>query len=173
MTDTYLTDLLERAADHSHVGPAPLNDVVEGATRRRRRHRARLSVVMSAAAIIVAIGGGGFITALDRDSNEQPSPTSSSGPTPSTTDDAEGLSLPCPTSDQQRVDLDVLGPGRPSPQEAVAPYVDGRHESMAVTEQDQAAIVYVQTADGTVTQVFKARKRIDGWWPDSYSECVR
>ena len=55
MTDQNLTDLLERAADRTQVGPPPLDDMLA-----RARHVRRRAVLLTAAAsaVVVAVAGG-------------------------------------------------------------------------------------------------------------------
>lgn len=78
--------------------------------------------------------------------------------------------LVCPASDQTAVDLDVPGPGKSTPEAAVAPFADG--STTLVNETEGSATVNALGADGTVTRVFKVTQRKDGWWPDSYTECA-
>ncbi|MET9316898.1 PASTA domain-containing protein [Kribbella sp. NPDC003505] len=63
MTD--LTDLLERTAAHTPVGPPPLDALRAGATRRRRR---RTAGITGAAAVAVAavVGGTTLLTSPER-----------------------------------------------------------------------------------------------------------
>jgi len=57
LTDlTDLTDLLERAADRSRVGLAPLNEMVTRTRRTRRRRRALGVSAAACAAILVLVG---------------------------------------------------------------------------------------------------------------------
>ncbi|TDW16026.1 PASTA domain-containing protein [Kribbella kalugense] len=60
MIETKLTDLLERTADQTPVGPPPLGAVRTGAVRRRR-HR-RTAVLSAAAAVAVVIAGTTVLT---------------------------------------------------------------------------------------------------------------
>lgn len=78
--------------------------------------------------------------------------------------------LGCPASEQTVVDLDVPGPGKSTPEEAVAAFADG--STTVVSETEGTATVNVLGADGTVARVFQATQRKDGWWPDSYTECA-
>lgn len=78
--------------------------------------------------------------------------------------------LGCPASEQTAVDLDVPGPGKSTPEEAVAPFADG--PTTVVDETEGAATINALGADGTVARVFRVTQRKDGWWPDSYTECA-
>lgn len=60
MIETKLTDLLERTADQTPVGPPPLDAVRTGAVRRRRRRRT--AVLSAAAAVAVVIAGTTVLT---------------------------------------------------------------------------------------------------------------
>ena len=78
---------------------------------------------------------------------------------------------PCPNSSRKSVDLDIPGPGQPTPQLAVAPYALG--SAIVISEENGAATVLGLAGYGEPTRVFKVTKREDGWWPDSYVECPR
>ncbi len=82
----------------------------------------------------------------------------------------EDLALPCPVAEQRGVDFDVPGPGRPTPEEAVAPYSEGR--KLVVGEQDDETVVFALAPDGEVVRVFSVSKHRDGWWPEGYAECL-
>ena len=69
-------------------------------------------------------------------------------------------------------DLDIPGPGRPTPEEAVAPYAEGGDELTAEPSGDRTATVHVLDEDGEVVQVFQVSRHRDGWWPDSITECT-
>lgn len=83
--------------------------------------------------------------------------------------DTSARSLPCDETEQTGVRLDVPGPGRPSPEEAVAPFAGAL--TLAAHERDGGTTVLGLRADETVFRVFKVTKRDDGWWPDGYREC--
>jgi hypothetical protein len=55
MTHQHLTDLLERAAARTEVGPPPLDDMRRGVARRRRRHAVVGGVGLTVAAVAGAI----------------------------------------------------------------------------------------------------------------------
>jgi hypothetical protein len=59
MIETKLTDLLERTADQTPVGPPPLNALRTGAAHRRHRRTAGLA---AAAAVAVVIGATSLLT---------------------------------------------------------------------------------------------------------------
>lgn len=83
---------------------------------------------------------------------------------------ASAASLLCAESEQTAVDLDVPGPGRPTPEEAVAPYADAL--TLVVHQGDDGTTVLGLHADKTVARVFDVTKRGDGWWADGYRECL-
>lgn len=78
MTDDHLTELLERAADRVHVGPAPVDAMVGDADRRRRR-RALTLTLASAAAVVAVAGGTAVLSSTGGASGPQPPAAS---PTP-------------------------------------------------------------------------------------------
>ena len=84
---------------------------------------------------------------------------------------AEDLSLPCPPSEQGGTALDIPGPGRPTPEQAVAPYAGGGEVTTVADEERGSAVVHVLGPDGKVFRTFQVSKRVDGWWPDGYLEC--
>jgi heat shock protein HslJ len=55
MTHHDLTDLLERAADRTDVGPPPVDALLRGVRRRRRRHAVLGGVAVTAVSVAVAI----------------------------------------------------------------------------------------------------------------------
>ncbi len=67
------------------------------------------------------------------------------------------------------VDLDIPGPGTPTPEEAVAPYLNAY--VIADVEEEQTSATVTAEAPGGATRVFDLTLRDDGWWPDSYVEC--
>ncbi|HEY3562384.1 MAG TPA: PASTA domain-containing protein [Kribbella sp.] len=77
MTD--LTDLLERTAAHTPVGPPPLDALRAGAARRRRRRTAGLAAV-SVVAVGAVIAGSNLMT-----SHRPTTPVTSPGPAPAAT----------------------------------------------------------------------------------------
>jgi len=80
--------------------------------------------------------------------------------------------LSCPFSEQTRAALDIPGPGQPTPQEAVAPFL-GSLSISAVHTKERAAQVIANDADGAAVIVYTLTKQEDGWWPDGYTECRR
>lgn len=80
--------------------------------------------------------------------------------------------LSCPFSEQTRVALDVPGPGQPTPQDAVAPFL-GSLSISAVNTKERAAQVIASDADGAAVIVYSLTQQEDGWWPDGYTECRR
>jgi heat shock protein HslJ len=78
--------------------------------------------------------------------------------------------LPCATSRQTAVDLDVSGPGRSTPEQAVTPFAGGLSVVVARQRADTAT-VHAMNADGGVARVFTVTRHPDGWWPDGYTEC--
>lgn len=68
------------------------------------------------------------------------------------------------------VDLDIPGPGMPTPEEAVAPYLDA-YVVTDVEAQQRSATVTTET-DGGAIRVFTLTRRDDGWWPDGYIDCT-
>lgn len=80
------------------------------------------------------------------------------------------LVLDCGASQPLGTDLDIPGPGRATPEKAVAPYAEGLD---LVAEQSGRAAVVFGLTDGEVVRQFQARKHDDGWWPDGYTECTR
>lgn len=91
-----------------------------------------------------------------------------------TVSDAEAptpkLVLDCGASQPLGTDLDVPGPGRATPEKAVAPYAEGMD---LIAEQSGGTAVVFGVTDGEVVRQFQARERNDGWWPDGYTECTR
>jgi hypothetical protein len=82
---------------------------------------------------------------------------------------ATASALPCDEADQTRVALDTPGPGRPTPEEAVAPYAGAL--KLVAQEGDQRTSVLGLRADDSVFRVFDVSRHDDGWWPDGYREC--
>lgn len=80
MTEPKWTELLERAADRTAVGPAPLAAMRAGAARRRRR-RALAATALGGAAIVAVIGGTALVTTPGVGPQEPRPPAASGGPT--------------------------------------------------------------------------------------------
>lgn len=111
-------------------------------------------VVVIAAVATVASGCGGSTSAQQED------------PTPSAVPET---ALTCADTEQSRVDLDVPGPGQPSPEEAVAPYAGALE--LASREVDGDTVVVGLRQDGSVFRMYHVSMHADGWWPDGYAEC--
>jgi hypothetical protein len=88
---------------------------------------------------------------------------------PSALASASTSTLPCSESEQRYVAWDVPGPGRPTPEEAVAPHA-GALTLVAHQGGDGMTVLGLRT-DGTVFRVFDVTQSDDGWWPDGYREC--
>lgn len=91
MTEQNLTDLLERAAERTHVGPPPLDEMLARARHGRRRRTVLLTAAASAA-VLVAVGGTAVLSGPGSDSQPDagpaggsvsPAPTGSMSPGPS------------------------------------------------------------------------------------------
>jgi len=95
----------------------------------------------------------------------QGSSTAMRAPTPSARADA----LPCADGGQSHVALDVPGPGRPTPQQAVAPYAGALE--LVTADVDEGTVVLGLRHDDSVFRVYRVTERSDGWWPDGYAEC--
>ena len=78
MTDDHLSELLDRAAERVHVGPAPV-DAMVGAADRARRRRALTLTLASAAAVVAVAGGTAALSSSDGAPGPQPPAAS---PTP-------------------------------------------------------------------------------------------
>jgi heat shock protein HslJ len=84
MTDSeLLTELLERAAERTNVGPPPLEHMVAGA-RRKRRRRAMLLTAATAAAVVAAVGVTAVLSTPGGNPERDPTPATSASPEPST-----------------------------------------------------------------------------------------
>lgn len=81
MTEPKWAELLERAADRTAVGPAPLEAMRAGAARRRRR-RALSATVLGAAAVVAVIGGTALLTTPSVGPQAPRPPAASDGPGP-------------------------------------------------------------------------------------------
>lgn len=81
-----------------------------------------------------------------------------------------GSTLSCPYPERRMVSLDIPGPGRPTPEEAVAPYANGT--TVVVRQKRGTAVVHVLDPDGNVVRIFEVTRHDDGWWPDGYTECA-
>lgn len=89
MTDQNLTNLLERAADRTQVGPPPLDDMLARGRHVRRRRTVLLSAAASAA-VVGVVGGTAVLSGLSSapqrgptaaDTSVSPSVTTGSSPT--------------------------------------------------------------------------------------------
>jgi hypothetical protein len=79
------------------------------------------------------------------------------------------LVLDCGALQPLGTDLDVPGPGRATPEKAVAPYADGLD---LVAEQSGGTAVVYSVREGEVVRQFGTSRHDDGWWPDGYMECT-
>ncbi|MEU4601436.1 PASTA domain-containing protein [Kribbella sp. NPDC023972] len=77
MIESKLTDLLERAADHTTPGPPPIDAMYAGAGRRRRRRTVALCA-SAAFAVLAATGGTALLV------NTRPAPEDAAPPIAST-----------------------------------------------------------------------------------------
>jgi hypothetical protein len=80
------------------------------------------------------------------------------------------LVLDCGASQPLVTLLDVPGPGRATPEKAVAPYADGLY---LIAEQSGGTAVAYSMRGGEVVRQFDTSRHDDGWWPDGYMECTR
>lgn len=76
--------------------------------------------------------------------------------------------LQCSDSLRSTVVLNFGGPGRPTSEEAVVPFSDGRR---IVQDPSRSEVVYAVNPDGSAYRIFEVVKRADGWWPNSYDQC--
>jgi hypothetical protein len=81
MTEPKWAELLERAADRTAVGPAPLEAMRAGAARRRRQ-RALAATALGAAAVLAVIGGTAVLATPGVGPQEPRPPAASDGPAP-------------------------------------------------------------------------------------------
>ena len=88
---------------------------------------------------------------------------------PSASASVSVISLPCAESVQTGGTWDGPGPGRPTPEEAVAPYAGAL--TLVAHTGDEGTTVLGLRGDGSVFRVFDVTERDDGWWPDGYREC--
>jgi hypothetical protein len=96
----------------------------------------------------------------------------SDGATQASEPTARARALPCIAGDQSHVALDVPGPGRTTPEQAVAPYAGALEVIELVTDEvDETMVVVGLGPDDIAFRVYRVTKRSDGWWPDSYAEC--
>ena len=125
---------------------------------------------LTAAVALTALlaGCGGHAVGDNRAASRAPK-----AETATTTGPAEDLSLPCPASNQRRTDLDVPGPGRATPEQAVAPFSGGGEVTTVAGEERDKAVVQLLGTGGIVVRAFQVSAHDDGWWPDGYVECSR
>ena len=67
-------------------------------------------------------------------------------------------------------DLDIPGPGKPLPEEAVEPYLDA-FVVVSVQEDGANATVTAEAPGSDAVRLYDLTHREDGWWPDGYTEC--
>lgn len=80
------------------------------------------------------------------------------------------LSLACDESEQTYSALTYLGPGQPTPQDAVAPFAAAL--DLATEGEGENTRVHGLREDGTVARTFDVTRHEDGWWPDGWRECT-
>lgn len=66
--------------------------------------------------------------------------------------------------------LDIPGPGKPLPEEAVEPYLDA-FVLVSVQEDGENATVIAEAPGSDAVRLYDLTRREDGWWPDGYTEC--
>jgi hypothetical protein len=134
------------------------------ARKRGLDERHKVTAVLALTALLAGCGGQAV--------GDDPAATrAQEAETATTTVPAENLSLLCPASEQGRTDLDIPGPGRATPEQAVAPFAGGGGVTTVAEEQRDRAVVHVLGTDGNVVRTFQVSEHDDGWWPDGYFEC--
>ena len=108
--------------------------------------------------LAVLLSGCGSAAGPSEDS--ETTPAAENGPT-------RDIESDCPGT---HVALDIPGPGRPTPDEAVAPYAKGT--PVTVNRTPRKAVVHDLSPDGAILRIFQVSKHDDGWWPDGYAECA-
>lgn len=83
----------------------------------------------------------------------------------------EASASSCSKEDGTGVALDVPGPGMPTPEEAVAPYLDAYVIASVEKDQRSATVTTEAQGEGEAIRIFELTLRDDGWWPDGYVEC--
>lgn len=86
---------------------------------------------------------------------------------PETESESSETSLPC-----TRIRHSLIthgGPGRPSPEEAVAPFADGL--TLFSEGTNTSPRIYGVDNDGTVVRDFKVSKTAGGWITDGWDDC--
>ncbi|WP_292604627.1 hypothetical protein [Nocardioides sp. REDSEA-S30_B4] len=66
--------------------------------------------------------------------------------------------------------LDIPGPGKPLPEEAVEAYLDA-FVVVSVQEDGENATVIAEAPGSDAVRLYDLTRREDGWWPDGYTEC--
>lgn len=86
---------------------------------------------------------------------------------------SDDVGLPCPTDQRTAVDLDVPGPGQPTPEAAVALLLPqlGQLSVGSVKSEGRRATVAAVNSAGSVVRIYSLTLATDGWWPDGYSTC--
>lgn len=82
MTDQNLSDLLERAAERTHVGPPPVELMVAGA-RQTRRRQAVLLTAATVAGVVIVVGGTTLLPLPSLTSQDPLTPSHSPSSSPS------------------------------------------------------------------------------------------
>jgi hypothetical protein len=81
---------------------------------------------------------------------------------------AAHMELPCSKAQRHSTDLDVPGPGRRTPEEAVASYANG---PTLREELPNSVVVHELNANGVVVRTYLISRHNGGWWPDGWLEC--
>lgn len=79
-----------------------------------------------------------------------------------------GRGLPCPASEHVTTDVDYMGPGQPTPAQAVALSTGGQKVTEVVGRE---GLVHVLWSNGAVRRTYRVTEQSDGWWYDAYAEC--
>lgn len=88
-----------------------------------------------------------------------------------TTTVASTTDLPCRAVQRTAVDLNIPGPGQPTPTEAVALLLLDQLAVGAVEVDGRKSTVAVIGKDNAVLRVYSLTLRQDGWWPDGFITC--
>lgn len=78
--------------------------------------------------------------------------------------------IQCTEGDGLSMALDIPGPGRPTPEEAVEPYL-AAFVVVDVQEDGETATVTAEAPASDAVRLFELTRHKDGWWPDGYRQC--